>query len=163
LTDNRIAKFAKILVEHSANIQPGDRVAIEATTAAEPLIRELVIHILERGGYPYLLLDLVDGEELLFKYGNEAQLSHVSDVKMFAYKNFESRIRIHSITNTRSLSNTEATRQKTRQKSFSPILKVQMKRGAEKAFKWVTTLFPTEAYAMEANMGLHEYKDFVFA
>ena len=162
MTDNRIAKFAKILVEHSANIQPGDRVAIEATTAAEPLIRELVIHILERGGYPYLLLDLVDGEELLFKYGNEAQLSHVSDVKMFAYKNFESRIRIHSITNTRSLSNTEATRQKTRQKSFSPILKVQMKRGAEKAFKWVTTLFPTEAYAMEANMGLHEYKDFVF-
>ena len=38
----RVEKLAQILVDHSAEIQPGDRVAIEAATAAEPLVRGLV-------------------------------------------------------------------------------------------------------------------------
>jgi aminopeptidase len=37
-----------------------------------------------------------------------------------------------------------------------------MRRGAEKTFKWVTTLFPTEAYAHEAGMTLKDYEDFVY-
>ena len=162
MADTRIKKFAKILVEHSANIQSGDRVAIEATTAAEPLIRELICSILEHGGHPHLLLALPDQEELLFKYGNDAQISYVNEFRKFAYENFESRIRIHSLTNTRALSNIDAKRQKVYQSSLSPILKTQMARGAQGLFKWVTTLYPTEAFAMEANMGLHEYEDFVF-
>ena len=53
MTDARVEKLARILVDHSAEIQPGDRVAIEATTAAQPLVRALYATILDRGGYPY--------------------------------------------------------------------------------------------------------------
>ena len=53
VADPRVANFAKVLVEHSARIVPGDRVLIEATTAAEPLVRELYIKILEKGGHPH--------------------------------------------------------------------------------------------------------------
>ena len=42
MADPRVAKFAKVLVEHSARIVSGDRVLIEATTAAEPLVRALM-------------------------------------------------------------------------------------------------------------------------
>ena len=52
MADPRVQKFAKVLVEHSARVVPGDRVLIEATTAAEPLVRELYIQILEKGGHP---------------------------------------------------------------------------------------------------------------
>jgi aminopeptidase len=52
VADLRVQKFAKILVEHSARIVPGDRVLIEATTAAEALVRELYIQILERAVFP---------------------------------------------------------------------------------------------------------------
>ena len=52
MADPRVVKFAKVLVEHSARVVPGDRVLIEATTAAEPLVRELYIQILEKGGHP---------------------------------------------------------------------------------------------------------------
>ena len=38
-----------------------------------------------------------------------------------------------------------------------------MRRGAEGRFKWVTTLYPTEAYAQDAGMSLKEYEDFVFS
>ncbi len=53
MSDPRVAKFAKVLVEHSARIVPGDRVLIEATTAAEPLVHELYVQVLERGGIPH--------------------------------------------------------------------------------------------------------------
>ena len=42
MSDLRVQKFAKVLVEHSTRVEPGDRVLIEGTTAAEPLVRELV-------------------------------------------------------------------------------------------------------------------------
>ncbi len=162
MTDSRIARFAKILVDYSADIQPGDRVAIEATTAAEPLLQEIIRCTLERGGHPHLLVSIANQEELFFRYGSEAQLASVNEFRKYAYENFESRIRIHSVTNTRSLTNVETAKQKAFQQSLSPILKTQMARGAQGVFKWVTTLFPTEAFAMEANMGLHAYRDFVF-
>ena len=49
-----------------------------------------------------------------------------------------------------------------RGKATSIITEAQMRRGAEGAFKWVTTLYPTDAYAQDAGMSLKEYEDFVF-
>jgi aminopeptidase len=56
VSDIRVQNYAKILVEHSARIVPGDRVLLEGTTAAEPLLRELYIQILEKGGHPHLMM-----------------------------------------------------------------------------------------------------------
>jgi aminopeptidase len=162
VADNRIEKLATILVDHSTRIQPGDRVAIEATTAAAPLVRALYARILERGGHPHLLLDLPDQEEIFFEHASDKQLDFAPTFRKLAYDQFESRIRIASATNTRSLSAVEPARQKKRQAALSPILEAQMRRGAAKSFKWVSTLFPTEGYAMEAEMSLRNFEDFVY-
>ena len=58
MTDSRVSKFAEILVQHSARVVPGDRILLEGTTAAEPLLRELYIQILEKGGIPHLMMAL---------------------------------------------------------------------------------------------------------
>jgi aminopeptidase len=162
LTDPRIDKLAAILVDHSAAIKPGDRVAVEATTAALPLVRALYARILERGGHPHLLLDLPDQDEIYFDQAGDEQLDFIPTFRKLAYDQFESRIRIASMTNTRALTGVDPVKQKRRQKALAPILEAQMRRGAEGAFKWVSTLFPTEAYAMEAEMSLRDFEDFVF-
>jgi len=162
LTDKRFEKLAKILVGHSANIQPGDRVLIEATTAAEPLVRELYAQILDHGGHPHMQLALPDQEELFYSHASDEQLDFVSTFRKLAYDRFESRIRIHSETNPQALTAVAPSRQARRQKALAPILRAQMRRGAAKTFKWVTTLYPTEAYAREAGMDYEAYKDFVF-
>jgi aminopeptidase len=162
LADTRIEKLARILVEHSASIGLGDRVAIEATTVAEPLVRALVIYILKSGGHPHLLIDLPDNDDILLTYARDEQLDFIPTFQHLAYEQFESRIRINSTVNTRALSGANPLRQKRRQKALSTILQLQMKRGAEKKFRWVSTLFPTNAFAMEAEMSLREYQDFVF-
>ncbi len=161
MSEKRFNKLAKILVGHSANIMPGDRVLIEATTAAEPLIRELYAEILEHGGHPHLQLAFPDQDAIFFKHANGEQLDFIPTFRKLAYDEFESRIRIHSETNPRALTEVDPAKQTRRQKAVAPILHTQMKRGAEKAFKWVTTLYPTQAYAEEAGMDYEEYTDFV--
>ncbi len=162
MTDLRVQKFAKVLVEHSARVVPGDRVLIEATTAAEPLVRELFIQILEKGGHPHPLISFPGQEESFLRYANDQQLEFVPTFMKLAYDQFESRIRIHSSTNTRGLTNIDPAKLQKRGKASGIITETQMRRGAEGAFKWVTTLYPTNAYAQEAGMSLQEYEDFVF-
>jgi aminopeptidase len=168
VTDIRVQKFAQVLVEHSARIVPGDRVLIEATTAAEPLIRELYIQILEKGGIPHPMIALpgmmpFSQDDMYVTYAkSDAQLEFVPTFYKLAYDQFESRIRIHSATNTRGSSNLDPVKGGKRGKALSPITEAQFRRGGEGVFKWVTTQYPTEAYAQDANMSLQEYEDFVF-
>jgi len=167
VADPRVAKFAKVLVEHSARVVPGDRVLIEATTVAEPLVRELIIQILQKGGHPHPLIMLPDfnypdHEELLLAFGNDAQIEFVPSFFRLAYDQFESRIRVHSAANPRDMNLVDTTRLQKRGIAKGVITEVQMRRGAEGAFKWVTTLYPTEGYAQDAGMSLRQYQDFFF-
>ncbi|MCK7527460.1 MAG: aminopeptidase [Ignavibacteriales bacterium] len=84
---------------------PGDRVLIEATTAAEPLVRELYIQILEKGGHPHPMIGFPGmvpfvQDDLYVTYAKDTQLDFVPTFYKVAYDQFESRIRIHSATNT---------------------------------------------------------------
>ena len=167
VSDLRVQKFAKILVEHSTRVAPGDRILIEGTTAAEPLLRELYIQVLEHGGIPHPLIGLPGmvpfmQDDLYLRHAKEAQLDFVPAFHKLAYDQFEGRIRVHSATNTRASNNADPLKAQRRGKGLSSITEAQMRRSAEGNFKWVTTLYPTDGYAQEAGMSLSEYEDFVF-
>ncbi|HKJ28503.1 MAG TPA: aminopeptidase [Anaerolineales bacterium] len=161
--DKRLLKHADILVDYCTEIQPGDRVVIESTIAAEPMLEALMERILVRGGYPYLLTKLPQQEAIFYKYAQEAQLVTPPEFMKLAYDNFEARIRLHSVMDTSVLDDVDPEKQALHGKAIAPILEAQFSRGPSRDFKWVTTLFPTEAYAKEAGMTLEEYTDFVYA
>ncbi len=167
MADPRVTKFAQVLVEHSARVVPGDRFLLEGTTAAEPLLRELFIQILEKGGHPHLMMTLpglmpFSQEEMYLTYAKDTQLDFVPTFYKLAYEQFEGRIRIHSATNTHGTTNIDPAKLQRHNKALSTITETQFRRGGEGTFKWVTTLFPTDGYAQDANMSLKEYEDFVF-
>ncbi len=140
---------------------------LEGTTAAEPLLRELYMQILEKGAHPHLLIALpgtmpIIQEDLYIAHAKDSQLDFVPTFYKLAYDQFESRIRISSATNTRGLTNVDPLRVQRRSKALNIITETQFRRGGAGQFKWVTTLYPTEAYAQDANMSLKEYEDFVF-
>jgi aminopeptidase len=167
VADPRVTKFANVLVQHSARVVPGDRILLEGTTAAEPLLRELYIQILEKGGHPHLMMALpglmpFSQEETYLTYAKDTQLDFVPTFYKLAYEQFEGRIRIHSATNTHGTSNIDPAKLQRHSKALSAITEAQFRRGADGSFKWVTTLYPTDGYAQDANMSLKEYEDFVF-
>ena len=167
MADIRVSKYANILLDHSVRVKPGDRILLEGTTAAEPLLRELYIQMLEKGGHPHLMMALpgtmpFSQDEMYLTYANDAQLDFVPTFYKLAYDQFEGRVRIHSATNTKGTSNINPDKMSRRSRATSVITDAQFRRGATDEFKWCTTLFPTEAYAQDANMSLKEYEDFVF-
>ncbi len=167
MSDPRIQKYAKILVEYSTHVEPGDRILIEATTAAEPLVRELFVQILERGGIPHPMIAIpgmmpFSQDELYLTYAKDTQLDVIPTFYKLAYDEFEGRIRVHSATNTRGTTNIDPVNVQRYAKALRPITEAQMRRGANGKFKWVTTLYPTDGYAQDAGMSLKEYEDFVF-
>jgi aminopeptidase len=162
MSDLRVEKMALILVDYSTAVKPGERVMIEATTAAEPLVRAVYRRVLELGGNPHILMSLTDQEEIFFQAADNDQLDFVPVFHKLAADTFDVRIRIYSETNTRLLSHVDPVRQQRRQKAVAQIQAAVFQRAAEGKLRWISTQFPTQAYAMEADMGWHEYQDFVF-
>ncbi len=162
MTDPRLLKHADILVNYSTDIQPGDRVVIESTTAAEPMLEALIERILARGGYPYLITKLPREDAIFYQHAGEAQLIQTPEFLKLAYETFEARIRLHSLTDTKHLSKVDPEKQALHARAMSPILSTQMQRGLSRDLKWCTTLYPTQAYADEAGMSLEAYKDFIY-
>ncbi len=162
MSDIRVEKMARVLVDYSINVKPGDRVMVEATLLAEPLVREVYRHILERGGHPHLLLSLPDQEEIFFAAAGNDQLDFVPALHQYAVEQFDARIRIYCEANTRALTQVDPVRMARRQKALAVVQGTVFRRAAEGNLRWISTQFPTQAYAMEAEMGYNEYMDFAF-
>jgi aminopeptidase len=163
VSDTRFEKLARILVDHSTKVKPGDRVAIEAVTSAEPLVRSIYRLVLERGGFPHILLHLPDEDELFFTFAGDEQLDYTPAFQQLVTQEFDVYIRARSETHTRALSNIDPSRQARFQKAFAPIRNTMMRRAADNSLRWVLSQYPTAAYAMDADMGLYEYENFVLS
>jgi aminopeptidase len=160
--DLRVERLASVLVNYSARIGHGDRALIEGEPAAMPLIQAVYRRVLEAGGNPYPHITSGDLDVLLLKLGADHQLDYVPELRKLAYETFESRIFIRSSSNTRALTEVDPRRQARRNRALEGLLKTQFERGGRGEFRWVSTLFPTQAFAQEAEMSFEDYEAFVF-
>jgi aminopeptidase len=79
-----------------------------------------------------------------------------------AFEEMDVLIKLRSEPNTRALTNVDPARQNRFQKVLGGLIRAQMTRGASGALRWMSTLAPTHAYAMEAEMGFEEYEDYFY-
>jgi aminopeptidase len=163
MSDPRVDRLAALIVGYSTRIAAGDRVILEAEPVAAPLVLALQRHILRAGGHPHLLATLPGQEAVYLAEANDAQLDFVPTFQLEAYQTFQARVRIHSASNTHDLGGADEGRLAHRQKALRPILQAQMERGARGELRWLTTLFPTQAYAQDAGMGLADYEAMFYA
>jgi aminopeptidase len=125
-------------------------------------VKELYGLILQRGAHPHILLDIPGQEELFFEHAGDDQLNFVPLFHKMAFDEFDVLIKIRADENTRALVAVDPERQAQRQKTIFSLVQSQLVRGADKSLRWVSTLYPTNAYAMEAGMGMGEYEEFVY-
>lgn len=116
MPDTRIEKLARILVDYSTAVRPGEKVMIESSTLGEPLVRAVYRRVLEQGGNPQLLLSLPDEDELLYASAGDAQLDFTPPLGRLMAEEFDVAIRIRASANTRALSAVDPARQSRRQK-----------------------------------------------
>lgn len=162
MADVRTLRLARLLVDYSVYVQPGDRVAVISQPAAAELVLPVYERILERGGHPDVALSLPGMEEAYFRTASEEQLAFVSPVERLFYEEYEALISIRAASNTRELNGVDPARQAVRRKAMHPLRQRYMERGATGELKWSGTLYPTQAYAQEADMSLRDFRDFVY-
>ncbi|HEX9091988.1 MAG TPA: aminopeptidase, partial [Anaerolineales bacterium] len=163
MIDHRYIKLAQILVDHSAHVTKGDRVAIETTTNAEVVVSALYELVLQRGGFPHVLLNLPEQDRLLFSYATDEQLTFTPTFQQLVTEQFEVYIRVRAEVDPLALRDVPAQKQSLRQKGMAPVRNTMLRRGATKELRWVLSQIPTSGYAQEAGMSLDEYTDFLFS
>jgi aminopeptidase len=162
LRDARVANLARILVGYSTKVGEGDVVAIDGESAAQPLLLAVYEEVLKAGGNPIVNV-AVDGQSVAFyRHASDAQLEWVSPLSEWLVDNADVRISVGAASNLRELSTVPPDRQTRRQAAMGELMARSMKRSAEGSYRWCYTLYPTSAYASEAEMSLVEYEDFYF-
>jgi aminopeptidase len=160
--DPRVDALAKILVGYSTAVEEGEVVSIDGETAAAPLLLAVYEEVLKAGAHPVLNVALDGQIAAYFKQASDAQLEWISPFAEWMVDNADVRIAVGASTNTRELSGVPPERQTLRQSVTGDLMSRAMKRSAEGDFRWCYTLFPTSAYASEAEMSLADYEDFYF-
>jgi aminopeptidase len=160
--DPRVEKLARILVEYSTEVGEGETCLIEGTTAGEPLVAAVYEGVLRAGGQPVVSLSFEGQGESFLKLASDAQLEWLSPLSEWAAKEADCRIAIGAETNTRQLSGVAPERQTRRRAATRALMEATMRRTAEGSHRWVYTLFPTNAYASDAEMSLPDFENFYF-
>lgn len=162
MSDIRVDKLADLLVNYSVEVKPGDRVVIQGETGGEPLMRAVFARVLQAGGNPFVMPTIPGTEELMYRYGSDAQLQHLPEPAKLVMSTYDVRIVLLAEQNTRELSGVDAARTVLRAQSRRELMKVMMQRSASGELRWVLAPYPTNAYAQDAEMSLSEYEDFVY-
>jgi aminopeptidase len=162
MADSRVEKLAEMLVAYSTKVQPGDKVLIQGETLAGPLIGAVYAKVLQAGGHPLTQILMPGLEELFFQYASEEQLKHVPEPLKLIMETYDVRIAIRAVANTKALSGVNPAKIVLRSQATQGLMKTFMERSAADELRWVVTIFPTDAYAQDADMSLGDYEDFVY-
>ena len=160
--DIRTKKLAELMVNYSVAVKPGDRVLIDGSAAAAPLIKEIFAEVLKAGGNPLLFLDLPGLDEVLYHHASEEQLAYLPEPVRYVMDEYDVFINLIADTNTKSLNEVDPAKLVTRRRARRDLVNRFLQRAAQKKLRWTLTLFPTEAHAQDAEMSLEAYEDFVY-
>lgn len=150
-----IEKFAKLLVGFSIYAKKGETISVDGTSAAEPLIEAVYEELLRAGAYPFVRMAPADSVLGFFSNARDHHLDRTAPFEKVLAKAMDGSIRIMSSVNTRSLSAVDPNKQTRLAKARKEVRKIIL------AKKWALTLFPTEAYAQDAEMSLRDFESFV--
>jgi len=162
MRDERVDKLADILTEYSIPMEPGQKAVIEGTTLAEPLMLALYERLLKRGVLVRLETVFPHAAQVFYANARQAQLEYVWESDRWLRENVDARFVVLSEANTKQLSRVDPAKQAAFLRARKPLLDISMRRTAAKELRWMVTMVPTEAYAIDAGMSLAEYEDFYF-
>jgi aminopeptidase len=163
MADSRMVKWAQALTGYSVEIEPGQAVVIGGDLAAAPLLLEIQREVIARGGFPVLIPTMPGAGRAMLLDGSDAQLEYISPVERFWRVEADRSIFVLAETNTRELAEVDPSRLTVWQRARRELFDLADARVAAGEIDWTLTLFPTDAYAMDAGMSTHAYTEFVLA
>jgi aminopeptidase len=162
VTDSRVERLARLIVDYSLELREGQDVRIDAVDVAEEFVVALYRAALRTGANPYTNVTMSGLLEILLSDGSEEQLDYVSPLQWNEIERIHALVTVWSEANTRSLSRIDPGRHARYIAAQRKLSNRRWERISKGEMRWCGTLYPTNAHAQDAEMSLREYEDFVF-
>ncbi len=160
MTNTQLNAYAHLLVNYCVSLQAGERLFVNTTVLATPLLKEIKREVLKAGGHLEYSLGVEGMGEIMREHGNEEQFAYVPTLYREAIEHFEAYINIRAPFNLRQPPAADNLRAAQRD-AMSPIVKTYFERTADRRLKRSLCVYPCPALAAEAEMSLEEYTAFV--
>ncbi|MFC4453967.1 aminopeptidase [Deinococcus sonorensis] len=146
-------RHARLLTDYCLAVQPGERVLVQTTTLALPLVEALHRTLLQRGATPIVRLEFPSQADEFYRYAPEHLLDATEPLLLSEVESVQASVRI--LTPTAPDSRLDPARAARHRAALAPIARARAQR------RWNLTLYPTAFGAEAAQMTLPDYEAFV--
>ncbi|GAA0721759.1 aminopeptidase [Clostridium malenominatum] len=162
MADMRLNKLAKLLVNYSTEVKPGDFVLVQCDSVCVPWMKEVVKEALKAGAHVETLIDSEEVSNIKLKYASKEQLEQEKLIQKHAMEKADVWLTAWGGVNTKINSNIDSDKIKSSSKGSASWRKIYSEKMGDGSLRWCGTQFPTHSDAQEGSMSLEEYEDFVY-
>lgn len=154
-------KYAHLLVNYCVQLEAGERLLIETTTLAEPLVREIYKETLKVGAIPHVLFEFRDQKNIQWQESSNEQLQYVHPLYAQAMQEFEAYIYLRAPFYSHEIYAPTDAQKRIHAKAHHRYKQAYAERTANGNMRRNLCEFPTIANAQNAGMSLEQYADFI--
>ena len=159
MKDPRYTKLANVLVKHSTQIKPGEKVLIEAYDIPPDFTAELIRVVAEAGGLPLVSTYHQSILRALYKAASEEQMKFIGEVEKARMKGVQAYIGVRGSHNVTEMSDVPRERMVLYEKLWWKPVHTDLR---VKETNWVVLRWPTPAMAQAAGKSTEAFEDFYF-
>jgi aminopeptidase len=161
MKDPRIGQLAEILIDHSCQLQKGEKVLIEAFDLPEPnLVCRLVELAAERGAHPLVSWKNNAILRSLYRAGDETNIALAGEFERRRMEQMDAYIGIRGAANSSQFADVPHQQMDLYQRLWGKPVHLEVRVPKT---KWVVLRYPTDSMAQAADMSTEAFEDFYFA
>jgi aminopeptidase len=153
--DSRIRQHAKVIANHSVDLQPGENVVITAPVVADDLAIALHEVAGDIGAIPVYLSNS-DRAERAYLRAAGTDAIETAEHEIALYEEADTLIRVRGNENVTEKSDVTPETMAARERARKPVQEVALSK------QWCLTQFPSASYAQLAGMSIEAYQNFVW-
>ena len=159
--DLRARKLAQLAVRYSIKVKPKQKVVISGTSNSIPFLTELYKEIILQGAFPIVKISLPNTNDFFFKYADKNQIEFFPQYWFDTIKQSQAYIGVFTEENTKELTSADSEKITKREKITNPISDYIV--NGRPNIKRVTIAYPCLSHAIESEMSLTEWENFVYS
>ena len=159
MKDPRIEKLARMLINYSVELKPGENILIETIGEGLELTKALIKEAYKVGGVPFVTIKNNEVNRVLYENCTVEQMKKVASYEVARMKDMQAYIGIRAAENVSELGAVPADKMKIYMEHYSKPVHSDLR---VKKTKWCVLRYPNHAMAQLAGMATEYFEDYYF-
>jgi len=157
MTDPRYTRLARLLVEYSTQVKPGDAVLLDMIDVPDEFSVEMMRAVRAAGGTPLIEVRHSRVSREVIRGSDEAHARLVKEIEMFRMKRVQAYVAVRGSANANEASDVPTDRMQQYSKTLRPVIDHRVKKT-----RWCVLRWPTPSMAQSAGMSTEAFENLYF-